>query len=432
MTRGEYITDRSASILDSYDDQVLPWGLSHRDAWKQVAERPFVAGTMVWTGFDYRGEPQPLQWPATGSSFGILDLCGFPKAAFYIHQAQWITDRPLVHLVPPWNWAGSEGKPIKVMVTSNAERVELRLNGKSVGEGPVDKYEMATFEVPYEAGKLEAVASNGGKEVARFAEETAGPPAALRLLPDRTSLAGDGYDAQPITVEVVDAKGRVVPDADSLVHLTLTGPGAIIGLNNGDPTNHEPEKGNRHQVFHGLAQVVVQSGLAGHGKLTLRATADGLAAGELAIDINPTAPRPAVPVIANPPVTLSDWKRSPITVERPDPNQQVGETDMNSWSSTRPGGRQVPFRDGIFAIYRIHFTPRPGIQQSGGRLVLRDVFGKAQVWIDGKLAAEKSTADRGTMTVPLPSGNGERTVSVLIEAATPNDPAGLGGIVTVE
>ncbi len=208
-------------LLDSYDDQVLPWGLSHRDAWKQVATRPFVAGTMVWTGFDYRGEPQPLSWPAAGSSFGIMDLCGFPKAAYYIHQAQWIHDRPLVHIVPHWNWAGSEGKPIKVMVTSNLEKVELRLNGKPVGEKAVDKYEMATFEVPYQPGKLEALASSGGKEVARFTVETTGPPAAVRLVPDRTSLAGDGSDAQPVTVEIVDAQGRVVPTAEPLVKFAL-------------------------------------------------------------------------------------------------------------------------------------------------------------------------------------------------------------------
>jgi len=121
MTRDQYSTDRPAMLLDAYDDQVLPWGLSHRDAWKQVDERPFMAGTMVWTGFDYRGEPQPLSWPAAGSSFGIMDLCGFPKTAYWIHQAQWITDRPILHVVPHWNWAGSEGKPIKIFVATNTE-----------------------------------------------------------------------------------------------------------------------------------------------------------------------------------------------------------------------------------------------------------------------------------------------------------------------
>jgi beta-galactosidase len=431
MTRDEYVTDLEQCLLDSYDDQARPWGLTHRDAWKQVATRPFVAGTMVWTGFDYRGEPQPLSWPAAGSSFGIMDLCGFPKAAYYIHQAQWIQDRPLVHIVPHWNWAGSEGKPIKVMVTSNLEKVELRLNGKPVGEKAVDKYEMATFEVPYAAGKLEAMASSG-KGSAHFGVETTGAPAALRLVPDRTSLAGDGDDAQPVTVEVVDAQGRVVPTADPLVKFALTGPGAIIGLNNGDPTNHEPEKGNQHTVFHGLAQVIVQSGLGGQGKLTLTATSEGLATGETVIVVTPTAARPAVPVIPNPPLVVLNWIRSPATAGRLDPNQPSVTSAMNSWDNVHPGSGLTPFHDGRFAIYRANFTPRGATQKTGGQLLLRDVVGKAQVWVDGKLAGEKAIAGKGDMTVAFPAGGGERTVSVVIEAAAPDEPAGLGGIVTVE
>jgi beta-galactosidase len=432
MTRDEYVTDRKRSVLDSYDDQVMPWGLSHREAWKQVAERPFVAGTIVWTGFDYRGEPQPLSWPAAGSSFGIMDLCGFPKAAYYIHQAQWIQNRPIVHIVPHWNWAGSEGKPIKVMVTSNVEKVELRLNGKSLGEKAVDKYEMATFEVPYEPGKLEVLASHNGKEVARFAVETTGAPAAVRLLADRASLSGDGYDAQPVTVEVVDAQGRVVPTAEQLVKFTLSGPGAIIGLNNGDPTNHEPEKGNQHTVFHGLSQVILQSGLGGHGPLTLTADSEGLATGETVIVVDPVPARPAVPAIANPPLVVLNWIRSPVTAERLDPNQPSVTSAMTSWDNAHPGSWLAPFHNGRFAIYRADFTPRAATQQNGGQLVLRDVVGKAQVWIDGKLASEKASADKETMTVAFPAAPGQRIISVVIEASAADAPAGLGGLVTVE
>lgn len=432
LTRDQYTTDRKQMLLDSYDDQVLPWGLSHRDAWKQVDTRPFVAGTMVWTGFDYRGEPQPLSWPAAGSSFGIMDLCGFPKAAFWIHQAQWIRDRPLVHLVPHWNWTGEEGKPIKVLVTSNAERVELRLNGKSVGEMPVDKYQFATFQVPYQPGKLEAVAFNAAKEVARFSVETAGAPAALRLVPDRPTLTGDGNDAQPITVEVVDAQGRVVPNADSLVHFDLTGAGSIIGLNNGDPTNHEPEKGSQHQVFHGLAQVILQSNPAAAGRLTLHASAQGLKPASLSLNLLPAPPPPGVPEIPNPPLVLTNWKRSPVSATRPDPNQQLMESDMNSWANARPGAFLPPFRDGLFAIYRATFTPRAAVQASGGHLIVRDVVGKAQVYLNGKLLAEKTAPERQTLTVALPPAPGERTVNILIEAPAAGTRAGLAGTVTIE
>jgi beta-galactosidase len=297
MTRDQYTTDkRKAMVLDAYDDQIAgPWAISHRTAWKNIDTRPFVAGTMVWTGFDYRGEPQPLAWPAAGSSFGCMDLCGFPKTAYYIHQAQWIRDRPILWLAPHWNWAGSEGKPIKVMVITNAERVTLSLNGKQLGERPVDKYEMLYMEVPYEPGRLEAVASNGNKEVARFALETTGEPVALKLVADRNWLNGDGEDAQPVTVEEIDAQGRVVPTANALVTFDATGPGAIIGLNNGDPDCHEPEKGSQHSLFHGLGQVVVQSSANGAGTLKLRAHAEGLASAEATIDVRAASQRPFVP-----------------------------------------------------------------------------------------------------------------------------------------
>jgi beta-galactosidase len=448
MTRGVYTTDRKACLLDSYDDQVMPWGLSHRDAWKQVDTRPFVFGTMVWTGFDYRGEVEPLSWPAAGSSFGILDLCGFPKAAYYIHQAQWIHDRPLVHFVPHWNWAGSEGKPIKVMVTSNQPQVELLLNGKRVAGGPVDKYQMATFEVPYAPGRLEAIASNpaiagnASKPTARFAVETTGPPAGIRLLPDRDRLKGDGADAEPVTVEVVDDKGRVVPTADNEIQFTLSGPGAIIGVNNGDPTNHESEKGSRHQVYNGLGLVVVQSELPQAvdvtkasnkpGALVLHATAPGLQAAETTIAILPVTPIPVVPPLVNPPLVILDWLRSPITTERPDPSEQPVASDMNSWTTVSPGSWLPPFRHGLFAVYRARFTPRAAVQASGGTITLHGVLGKAQVYLDGKLAGEKTTPEAADVTIPCPPAKTMRTISVLVEADAAGTPAGLGGIITVQ
>ena len=431
MTRDEFATDRRRTVLTSYDEYVLPWGLSHRNAWMQVATRPFVAGTMVWTGFDYRGEPQPLSWPAAGSSFGCMDLCGFPKTAYWIHQAQWITNRPILHLVPHWNWAGSEGKPIKVFVAANVEKVELLLNGKSLGVNPVDKYQMLASEVNYEPGKLEAIGYNGGKEVARYAVETTSAAAKLQLIPDRASLGGDGYDAQPVTVEVVDVQGRVVPDADQMVKFELTGPGGIIGLNNGDPTCHEPEKGDQHSVFHGLAQVMLKSALAGQGRLILRAAADGLTPAEIAIDVTPAPPRPAVPIVY-PTFVIRNWRMSPVTTNPPDPNQKIGDTDMNTWASVQPGRRLPIFDAGSFAIYRAQFTPRAGLQKSGGQINLRDVTGKAQVWIDAKLAGEKSDAGKKSFIVPFLPGDGERTVNVRIEASAPSTPAGLGGTVTIE
>jgi beta-galactosidase len=293
-TRGEYASDRTGRhVLTSYDEEAQPWGATHRRAWKAIATRPFVAGAFVWTGFDYRGEPQPFEWPTASSSFGIMDLCGFPKAAFFIHEAQWVKDRPVLHLIPHWNWPGREGQPIRVMAMANTETVALYLNGRVVGEPQkVDPFEMNEWRVPYAPGRLEAVGSVGGRVVARAVVETTGAPVALRLTPDRGALAGDGRDAAPVTVEALDARGRPVPTANLPVGFEIVG-GRIIGLGNGDANSHEPEKGAARSLYNGLAQVIVQGEAGSSGVLTLRASAPGLRPAVARIDVraDPGPPR---------------------------------------------------------------------------------------------------------------------------------------------
>lgn len=136
MTRGEYANDLERNVVSSYDSEFASWGHSHRKAWQLIAERPFLAGGFVWTGFDYRGEPQRLAWPSISSVFGIMDTCGFAKTAFYIHQAEWIKDRPILAIAPHWNWAGREGETISVVAMTNTEEVALFLNGEPLGRKP--------------------------------------------------------------------------------------------------------------------------------------------------------------------------------------------------------------------------------------------------------------------------------------------------------
>jgi beta-galactosidase len=286
-TRGEYASDRAGRhVLTSYDEEAQPWGATHRRAWKAIATRPFMAGGFAWTGFDYRGEPQPFEWPTASSSFGIMDLCGFPKAAFFIHQAQWVKDRPVLALIPHWNWAGRDGQEVRVMAMANTETVALHLNGRLIGEQRVDPFEMNEWRVPYAPGRLEAVGFVGGKVVARAVVETTGAPVALRLTPDRAVLAGDGRDAQPVTVEALDARGRAVPTANLAVSFEIAG-GRIIGLGNGDANSHEAEKGAARSLYNGLAQVIVQSERGGSGAITLRARAAGLKPATARLDIRP-------------------------------------------------------------------------------------------------------------------------------------------------
>ena len=427
MTRGVYENDLPRNRIEAYDTQAAPWGATHRDAWKNIAERSFLAGGFVWTGFDYRGEPTPLSWPSASSFFGCLDLCGFPKTAFYIHQAQWVTDRPVLHLVPHWNWPGREGQPVTVMVISNADKVKLLLNGKSLGEKRVDPFAMVTWQVPYAPGRLEAVAKTGGRVVARTLVETTGDPVALQLLPDRPGLAGDGHDAMPITVQAVDAVGRPVPTSNLPVDFAMGGPGALVGLGNGDTNCHEAEKGTRRSLFNGLAQVIVQAGL-GSGELILQASAWGLKPAEVVLPVRPVAAPPSVPVFS-PALILRDWRMSPVTAARPDPNVQVGDNDMNSWVSVQPGEVQ-DFVGGRWAIYRSTFSPFAAVQEQGGQLVFKGLSGRAEIWLDQQQVAQKDSFEEAPLAVPVPPGLGTRTVSVLVESR-PGVAAGLSGLITV-
>lgn len=288
MTRGEYVTDaKDHRAYSSYDEVAAPHGLIHRQAWKEIASRPYLAGGFAWTGFYYRGEPQPALWPTPHGSLGIMDLCGFPKAAFPIHQAMWTTE-PVLALIPHWNWPGREGRPIRVMAISNVERVALMLNGRLIGEQRADPYEMNEWQVPYQPGRLEAIGRRGGRIVAHAVVETTGAPAALRLTSDRAMIAGDGRDAVPVTVEAVDDRGRPVPTASLPVSFAVTG-GAILGLGNGDPNSHEPDKGNARSLYNGLAQVIV-AGDAGPAALVLRAAAPGVKAAVARVALRPALP----------------------------------------------------------------------------------------------------------------------------------------------
>jgi beta-galactosidase len=294
MTRGEYASDRAGRhVLASYDEEFQPWGLTHRKAWKEIATRPYLAGGFVWTGFDYRGEPQPFEWPTQSSSFGIMDTCGFPKAAYYIHQAQWVQNRPILHLVPHWNWPGKEGQPIRVMAMSNADTVELRLNGRSLGEQKVDPFEMNEWKVSYQPGRLEAVARTAGKPVATAAVETTGAPVALRLTPDRLTLDGDGRDAVPVTVEALDSRGRHVPTANLPTQFAING-GRIIGVGNGDANSHEPDKAMARRLYNGFAQLIAQSERGGAGTLLIKASSPGLRSAAASIKVRTVPPVPFV------------------------------------------------------------------------------------------------------------------------------------------
>jgi beta-galactosidase len=424
MTRGEFQTDKERHVFASYDDEPSSWGNTHRDAWEAIGKRDFVAGSFVWTGFDYRGEPSPHEWPSVSSFFGIMDLNGFPKTAYYMHQVQWIKDRPLIHIAPHWNWPDKVGKPVRVMVMANTETVKLLLNGQEIGTQKADPYRMNSFQVTYAPGKLEAIGYNGGKEVVRSAVETTGPAVALELVPDRDWLTGDGQDAMPITVRAVDASGRAVPTAAPLATFTVSGAGRSIGHGNGDPNSHEDEKAATRSLFNGLAQLIIQTNDASEGSVQVEATAPGLAAARVSIPVRKGTTLKYVPVTRSASFYLQSWLVSPASASRPDPNYVLSPTDMNSWAPASPAMVLNASAKPVFQLYRTKFQQTAALNNA--RLTLEWISGKAEVWLDGKLIGTKNWPGASGFEVDLPNTAGARELTVLIENQ-PADPSGILG-----
>ena len=429
MSRSEFTTDVAAHHSASYDEDAAYWGNTHRDAWRAIAERPFMAGGFVWTGFDYRGEPTPWDWPSAGSVFGAMDLCGFPKTAFWLHQAQWVHDRPVVKIEPHWNWPGREGRDVHVMVLTNAPRVRLLLNGRTLAEQDVDPFEMASFQVPYAPGRLEAVALRDGVEIARDRVETTGAPVRLLLVPDRATLAGDGRDAVPVTVSALDAQGRPVPTANLPVRFDVTGAGSLIGVGNGDANSHESEKAPARSLYNGLAQAILQSRRDAHGALTLRASAPGVAPAEITLAVQ-AVPTVAVVAAAEPVTQLPWWRFSPAQSRRPDPNVVLADNDMNSWSWGEVPMRQSPESD-AWRTYRTDLRLRADANDGKAQLAFHEIAGRAQVWLAGVMLGEKTDPAAAPFSVRLPAGAAKRELTVLVQS-TPSQPSGIVGRVVVE
>jgi beta-galactosidase len=269
-------------------------GLDTEQLWRFVSTHDYVAGDFMWTGIDYLGE---AFWPTKSGSAGVIDTCGFPKDGYYFYQSQW-TEKPVVHLFPHWTWKGHEGEFLPVLCYTNCDTVELFLNGKSVGlkgyafprPGMEQRYGTypararvprttndlhLAWDVPYQPGTLKAVGMKDGKVVIEREITTAGDASRLALAVDRDAIRADRRDVVHVTVRVLDAQGRVVPDADAEIAFEIQGEGRLIGVDSGDPSSHESFQSNRRKAFHGMALAMVQS-TARAGQVRITASAAGL------------------------------------------------------------------------------------------------------------------------------------------------------------
>ena len=267
-TRGVYFAQpKSSGRMPSMNLSPDKDGTENRieRGWQFYADRPWASGLFYWTGFDYRGEPNPLSYPATDSEFGILDYCGFWKDEAWYLKAWW-TDEPTLHIFPHWNLQGHEGEEVELWAYSNCDEVELTVNGKKLGRQTMPRNGHLKWKATYQPGKVVAVGYKNGKRILTETIQTTKPASRIVLKSDRTVISADGRDVAVVTVEIQDAKGRIVPDACPMLSFRLDGDARIIGAGNGDPAYlgaDRPADKDCHEfqipAFNGLAQLLVQS-----------------------------------------------------------------------------------------------------------------------------------------------------------------------------
>lgn len=267
--------------VSAYDHVSTPWGSTHEETWKIVKKHDYLSGMYIWTGFDYLGEPTPYGWPSRSSYFGIVDLAGFPKDAYYMYKSEW-TEDTVLHVFPHWNW-----EPEKVVdiwaYYNHADEVELFLNGESQGIRKKEGDDLhVMWRLTYQPGTVKVVSRKAGEIVSQKEIHTAGKPHKIVLEADREALAAGGRDLSFVTVKVLDKDGNLVPKADNLIQFSLKGNATIAGVDNGNQTSMESFKDTKRKAFNGLALAIVRSE-DNAGETVLTATSEGLESAQVTI-----------------------------------------------------------------------------------------------------------------------------------------------------
>jgi beta-galactosidase len=270
--------------VSAYDHVAAYWGSTHEATWNIIKKHDFLSGLFVWSGFDFLGEPVPYPWPARSAYYGIIDLAGFPKDAYYMYKSEWTKDTVL-HLFPHWNWKPNQLVDVWAYY-NNADEVELFLNEKSLGiKSKTDDALHVMWRVPFKPGTLKAVSKKDGKVVLIKEIKTAGKAAVIELNADKKTINANGEDISFITVSIKDENGNLVPDADNLIHFSVEGNGKIIGVDNGSQISAEPFKANYRKAFNGLCLVMLQATEPGKGKIILTATSGELKFSRIVINV---------------------------------------------------------------------------------------------------------------------------------------------------
>lgn len=276
--------DSKTAHVSAYELYAVDFGSSADKVFGMIDRHPFVAGEFVWTGWDYLGEPTPY-YSSRSSYNGIIDLAGFLKDRFYLYQAHWRPDYPMVHILPHWNWSERIGEITPVHIFTSGDEAELFLNGKSLGKKKKEKYEyrIRWDDVKYQPGEVKVIAYKNNEFWAETVMKTTGEATQLHASADRDTIRADGKDLSFITIQVSDKEGLLVPRSNHLIEFSIEGPGEIVATDNGDQTDMLKFPSHMRKAFNGLALVIVRSDRSKLGDITVKAKSEGLKAAQIII-----------------------------------------------------------------------------------------------------------------------------------------------------
>lgn len=277
-TRGWYMPDDpNKAFISAYDHDINDGFRSREFTWKYIGGNDWILGGYQWIAFEHRGE---ATWPRLCSQSGAIDLFLQKKDAFYQNLSHW-SEKPMIHLLPHWNFSGLEGEPISVWAYTNLRRAELFLNGESLGVRVIERFGHAEWTVPYSPGRLEVKAYDGDRVAATDFKLTSGAPVALKLINETPEALHNGEDIAVVTCLVIDENGNEVPDAEPTVRFSCTGDCRVYSTGS-DITEHDTIFKSERRMRAGRISVAVKLG-TNPGELKLYAFSEGLRATQITL-----------------------------------------------------------------------------------------------------------------------------------------------------
>ncbi len=420
--RGQHIRDLDNNLIEDFDSYQVPWGCTMQDAWKVISEREWIAGLFIWTGFDYRGEPTPFKYPTIASLFGVFDLCGYPKASAHVMRACFNDTEPMMKILHHWNH--KVGETVKIMTVTNADEVELFLNGESLGRRESKLWEQCYWDIEFVPGVLNAVGYKDGEIICEDTLRTPSAPSRIIATAHKTVLNNSGKDASAIDVYLTDASGSVVHNATNLIKFEAIGDCEIIGVGNGDPNSHEPDKASERLLFAGRCQAIVQA--KDRARIAaVKVICEGCESETVEFEIEN--------VKQDLYLTESCGRKiDEVTVsnetlaEKPDPNMVLDDTDMNNYVSWQMSVRSFQDFGKGWKFYR-HKVKAPSIKGENRKAFLnieQFVYLEYEVWVNGRFVESHVSGYTGSQN-PWPCsrkiyfdtcGDDELEITIIVRA----------------